>query len=918
MPCPARIIHREPLTLSPGARLGPYEILTALGAGGMGEVYRARDPKLNRDVAIKVLPESFANDPERVVRFQREAQVLASLNHPNIGGIYGLEEAAGVRALVLELVEGPTLADRIAQGSIPLDEALPIARQIAEALEAAHEHGIIHRDLKPSNIKVRSDAAVKVLDFGLAKAMDPAGATAASNSMSPTITTPAHLRQGYGGQAMTGDGVILGTAAYMSPEQARGKTVDRRADIWAFGAVFYEMLTGKRAFGGDGVQDTLAAIMRDEPDWARLPATLSPALATFIRRCLHKDPRQRIHDIADVRLALEGAFETAISLGTAAPSSPRRRLALMAALAVAAVLTAIVLAVPALRHLGETPPPAPSEMRLDIVMPVTDDPTSRAGSRSSSFALSPDGRQIVFVASGVGGPSRLWLRSLATTTAQPLAGSEGAIHPFWAPSSRSVGFFAGGALKRLDLDGGAPQTLAPAENGFGGTWNTDGVIVFAPSGNAGLMRVSATGGATTSVTTPGPQQRGHLLPRFLPGGHRFLFSADGPPDTAGIYLGALDGSAPTRLVASDTVDAGAYLPSGWMLWVRAGTLVAQRLDVAQATLAGEPVTVADGVAGVSVAATGLVAYGNLAASQRQLTWVDRSGTARATVGNPDGSLSNPRLSSDGRVVVERTVQGNTDLWLLDRTRTIRFTFDAAADRFPIWSPDGTRLVFRSNRTRLGDLYQKLTSGTGVEERFLASDQLKAPMSWSADGRFLLYLSIDPKTVGDLWVVPMVGDRTPSVFLKTPFRVAYGSFSPDSRWVAYQSNESGRSEIYVRPFVPPGAAGKGAGVAAGQWQVSVAGGIHPAWRPDGKELYFINPAGAMMAAPITVTGLNFDPGAPELLFPTRIASGGVDDALGRQGRQYDVAPDGRFLINTLLDSPAAPITLLMNWTPEATK
>ena len=371
-----------------GKSIGVYHITALLGVGGMGEVYRARDTKLSRDVAIKVLPNAFAHDSDRLRRFEREAKTLASLNHPNIAIIHGLEQADDVHALVMELVEGEDLSQRLAHGAMPLQDALPVATQIAEALEAAHEQGIIHRDLKPANIKVRADGTVKVLDFGLAKALEPVG-SAPNVSESPTIKTPAHLRQGYDGQAMTGVGVILGTAAYMSPEQARGKTVDRRADIWAFGAVLFEMLTGKRAFGGDGVQDTLAAVMRDEPDWARLPATLSPALVTFIRRCLHKDPRHRIHDIADVRLALEGAFETAAPHATATSSTPRGRLAWMTALAVAAVLTAIVLAIPALRHLRETPPPAPSEMRLDIVTPATDDPTARAGSRRLRLRFRP-------------------------------------------------------------------------------------------------------------------------------------------------------------------------------------------------------------------------------------------------------------------------------------------------------------------------------------------------------------------------------------------------------------------------------------------------------------------------------------------------------------------------------------------------
>ena len=435
------------------------------------------------------------------------------------------------------------------------------------------------------------------------------------------------------------------------------------------------------------------------------------------------------------------------------------------------------------------------------------------------------------------------------------------------------------------------------------------------------------------MTTLGPRQTAHGFPHFLPDGRRFLFYVQGGPDTAGIYLGALDGSVPTRLTQSD--DAGVYLPegqtslavrasSGWLLWVRAGTLVAQRLDVAKAALTGEPVTLADGLrvsdalalakTAVSVSATGLVAYRIDGDGQRSLTWFDRSGAVQGTVGGPDASLVDARVSPDGqRVVVSRFVQNNLDVWLVDGARTSRVTLDAADDRSPVWSPDGTRIAFHSLRTGGGDLYQKLTSGAGVEERLVTSDQRKTPLSWSADGRFLLYQSADQANNLDLWIMPMMGDRTPSVFLKTPFREGYGAFSPDDRWVAYMSNESGTMEIYVRPFVPPGAAGTAAGAAAGQL-VSTAGGIHPVWRPDGKELYYLNPAGAMMAAPITVTGSTLAPGAPVMLFPTRIIGGGLDTMAQR--RQYDVAPDGRFLINTVLDSGVVPITLLQNWNPEA--
>ena len=573
----------------------------------------------------------------------------------------------------------------------------------------------------------------------------------------------------------------------------------------------------------------------------------------------------------------------------------------------------------------EAPPPAAAETRLEISTPATDQP--------GSFALSPDGRQIVFVASG-DGASRLWLRSLATTTAQPLAGTEGAVSPFWSPDSRSIGFFAGTALKRLDLGAGAPQILAPVITGLGGTWNADGVIVFAPSLATPLLRVAATGGTATAVTTLGPQQNGHNRPFFLPDGRRFLFSASGARDTTGTYLSALDGGAPTRLTP---VGLGVYWPDGpgpagasrgggpsgaeasreggWLLFARAGTLVAQRLDLAKAALTGEPVTVADAVGAVSVAASGLVAYRTDTTSPKQLTWVDRSGTARGTIGDPDATLFNPRVSPDGRrVVVGRTVQGNTDLWLLDGARTSRFTFDPAFDGYPVWSPDGMRIAFNSLRTGSANLYQKLTSGAGVEERLVPSGQTKFPSGWSADGRFLLYVSVDPTTSEDLWVVPMVGDRTPSVVLKTHFLETLGVFSPDGHWMACQSDESGRMEIYVRPFVPP-SRDASADKPEGQWQVSTAGGILPLWRPDGRELYYLNPAGAMMAAPIAVTGATLVPGAPVVLFPTRIVGGGV---WTQQGRHYDVTPDGRFLINTVLDSAAAPITLLQNWHPEGKK
>jgi eukaryotic-like serine/threonine-protein kinase len=895
------------MSLGSGTRLGPYEIVGTLGAGGMGEVYRARDTKLNRNVAIKVLLPAVASDPDRLARFSREAQVLASLNHPNIAHIHGLEESGGVQALVMELVEGPTLADHIAgsSGPMPVREVLSIAKQIAEALEAAHEQGIIHRDLKPANIKVRPDGRVKVLDFGLAKALAPAGAgdtTDARATMSPTLSMRA-----------TQAGIILGTAAYMSPEQAAGKPVDKRSDLWAFGVVLLEMLTGRQVFGGETTSHVLASVLKDEPDWTALPADTPAPLRRLLRRCLQKDRKRRLADAADAWLEIDEA-ETS---PTDAPlpldaSSARGRLGWVVAAASSAAMLA--LGFPAVRYFRQAPPVVGSEMRTEINTPASTDPLS--------FALSPDGKQLVFVASGDGAP-RLWLRPLATTSAQPLAGTEGADYPFWSPDSRSVGFFADGKLKRLDIGGGSPQVLADTNGPRGGTWNADGVILFAPSFTSPIFRVPSSGGKATPATTLGGVQS-HRFPQFLPDGRRFLFYAQGTPDTGGIYLGSLDTPDARRLTAADA--AGAYAQLGWLLWVRAGTLMAQRLDMERRALTGDPVTVADVVAidattyasALSVSASGLLAYRTATTNRRQLNWFDRTGKALGTLGAPDESnLWNPRVSPDGRrAAVNRTVQGNADVWLLDGTRSSRFTFDAALDRFPVWSPDGSRIVFDSTRTgATRNLYVKASGGAGNEDLLVESPQSKVAGDWSADGRFLLYMSIDPQTDADMWVVPLEGDRKPWVFLKTNFTEYSGVFSPDGRWIAYQSNESGRFEIYVRPFVPPSAANAPANSAAGQWQVSTAGGISPRWRADGKELYYIGQAGQMMAASITVMGTSLAPGAPVKLFDTRIYGGGVDNRLGTQ---YDVARDGRFLIDTVLDEATAPITLLQNWTPPATK
>jgi eukaryotic-like serine/threonine-protein kinase len=633
---------------------------------------------------------------------------------------------------------------------------------------------------------------------------------------------------------------------------------------------------------------------------AAMPATgqLPASLATLaFRQSIDVRPDPDFHhDATRLVSALRAIIDPNAPQVEPLPGKPKRSwLPWLASFAVAATLAAIALAIPAMRYLRETPPP---EIRTDIVTPATD--------RPADFALSPDGKQIAFVAKGEGA-SQLWLRALAAATAQPLPGTEGATAPFWSPDSRFIGFFAAGALKRLDPGGGQPQTLAPAGNVAMGTWGADGTILFARGPGDPLVRVGATGGAVTEVTRLGPQGITHRGPKFLPDGRRFLFlSSAGPaPD---IYLGALDGSTPIRVTTATSFVA--YSPPGWMWWQRAGALMAQRLDLKKGALTGEPVTVANGVGAVSVSTTGLVAYRTVPTRKRQLTWVDRSGTARGTVGEPDETIAAPRVSPDGRrVAMFREAQGNLDVWLLDGALASRMTFDASADVFPVWSPDGTRVAYRSLRSGNSEIYQKVTSGAGAEELLVTSELAKYPSGWSADGRFLLYFTTGSKTRGDIWVLPMSGDRKPFVFLQTPFNEVWGQFSPDGRWVAYQSNESGRDEVYLRPFAPSAA-------SVGQTQVSTAGGVEPTWRFDGKELYFINPAGEMMAVPVTLTGSTIMPGAPVSLFPTHVLDGGVD--IGR-GRQYDIAPDGRFLINTELNAgETPPITLIQNWNPDAGK
>ena len=877
------------MRLRQGDRLGPYEVVSGLGAGGMGEVYRARDTKLGREVAIKILPRLFTSDPERLARFEREARMLAALNHPHIGAIYGLEDADGVRALVLELVEGDTLADRIRGGPSPMPEALTIARQIADALETAHEKGIIHRDLKPANIKITPDGVVKVLDFGLAKATGGDGSSP-DLSQSPTATS-----------GDTREGIVLGTAAYMSPDQARGKLVDKRSDIWAFGCVLYEMLTGRVPFPGETIPDTVAAILGREPDWHALPAATPEAIRRLLRRSLQKDVKLRLRDIADARLEIDEARGESLSPGPAA--KPLRRTERLAWLAAVGVLSLIAVATAAWPR---RPTPPPPEVQFEIDTPSVSDPDDLA-----SMALSPDAQKLAFVAP-VDGQPHLWVRQLDSVVSRPIPGTADASTPFWSPDSRSVAFYAEGVLKRIDLAGGLVRTLTEASAGVGGTWNREGTILLVQTPASPVVRISADGGMPADVTRLGEGHAGHSVPNFLPDGRHFLYYVTGSPEARGVYLGQLDGTATGKLF--DAESAAVYA-SGHLLFVRGGTLFAQGFDLSRLEVTGSPFPVAEGVlgsvlaevrTGLSAAAGGAIAFRvGSRKVERQFVWADRSGREKGTVGAPDSALVlSPSISPDGSsLAFLRRVNGNSDVWLLDTRRGVlsRFTDHAAEDVFPVWSRDGTRIVFASNRNGTLALYQKRTTGVGVEERLPGTEEAVA-CDWSPDGRFLLYQRRSAKTGFDLWALPLVGGGEPFPVGQTQFHERDGQFSPDGKQIAFDSTRSGRVEVYVQSFPGPGAA----------LQVSVSGGAQARWRPDGRELFYIALDGRLMAAPIQVRADGqLVVGIPLPLFTTHMAR-------GNWMAQYVVSADGqRFLMNTFVqEAGSTPIRVVLNWQPRS--
>jgi eukaryotic-like serine/threonine-protein kinase len=870
--------------LTPGTSFGPYVVAGLLGAGGMGEVYRARDPKLGRDVAIKVLPAGVTNDPDRLARFTREARLLAALNHPNVGGIYEVEDAGGVRGLVLELIEGPTLADRMAGGALPVREALGIARQIAAGLEAAHAKGIIHRDLKPANVKLTSDRIVKVIDFGIAK-VDPAGDDGGRGEMTATNT-----------------GMVIGTAAYMSPEQARGAPVDKRTDIWAFGCVLYEMLTGRQPFDAKTSSDVIARILEHEPEWDRLPAAVPLGIQKLLKRCLNKDLADRLHDIADARLEIvEALSDPATRIDRTKPSTGSRERWLWMALAAAAAITFSTIWWALSRPSPRTPPASPVEFGVrfpDNQIPAT------------GLAVSPDGRQI---AVGVfGNASQIWLHSLDSSQTRPLAGTENAQFPFWSPDGARIGFSADGKLSALDVAGGSPAVICElplsVQLVFGAAWNASGVIVFPVRKQ--LFKVPASGGAPTAIPVTGKIDP--AFPQFLPDQRHFIFYDGVQAGGGSIQVASLDGGDAKRLVSSD--GPGVFVPPNHLLFIRGAALMAQTMNQERLTLEGDPrVAVANVSLGVlfgfrtsvSASATGVLAFARpRGGSAGQLMWFDRSGQSVSAVqAPPDGEYLNPSISPNGEHVAVNLMDprtGDWDIWTIDVARGVpsRLTSDSAQDSDPVWSPDGKEIVFASNRGGVQGLYRKAVDGSSAETLIekLEGVRTVVPSDWSRDGKYILY-DQGTQEGRSVRALPLFGDRKPIVLVGERGSPYAAHLSPDGQWMAYVSFETGPSEIYVRRFLVPGQ----------KQQISTGGGVHPRWTADGRELvYWAVPRG-IDAVSFEATGSTFRVGPRRTLVQPAVLS--LIDAR----THYDITRDGKRL---LVRQPAGPqqagVTVILNW------
>ncbi len=875
-------------TLYPDTIIGQYSVVSKIGEGGMGEVWRARDTKLGRDVAIKVLPVAFSTDAERLRRFEQEAQAAGALNHPNILVIFHIGTHEGAPYIVSELLEGETLRDRMAGAALPQRKALDYGLQIARGLAAAHEKGIVHRDIKPDNVFVTNDGRVKILDFGLAKL------TGAADAQSQTEVPTRKVN--------TDPGTVMGTMGYMSPEQLKGQPADHRSDIFSFGAILYEMLSGKRAFRGDSTAETISSILReDPPELSETNKTISPALERVVNHCLEKNPEERFHSASDLGFAIEALSGSATLSGStttilaALPAAKRKRRELVAwTAAVLCLLLAIALG---LLYFRRTPAEE-RPMRFVIALP-------EKATDISVPVISPDGRTVAFLAS-FEGKRFIYARPLDSLTAQRLAGTDNATFPFWSPDSHYLAFFTDNKLKKIEATGGSPQTLCEVRSPGSGTWNRDGVILFGAE-NAPIQRVSASGGTPTPALKldESRKETGHYSPSFLPDGRHFLYESwVTTSEDSGIFVTSLDGSDRKLLLKNDS--NAIYAAPGFLVFARETTLMAQPFDAAKLQFTGEAVPVTEQVvftgqysySNFSISDNGTMVFSTGSISNRQLVWFDRQGESLGPVG-PPGEYNDIVLSPDEkRVATQRILNGNSDIWLLDLARGVpsRFTFDAVTDDDPVWSPDGNTIVFSSTRSGRFDLYRKVSSGAGNEEVISKSEADKEGTDWSGDGRFILFDQAGSNGGTDIWILPLAGDGKPSLLLQSPFSEHQGHFAPDSKWFAYTSNESGRDEVYVQSFPPSG----------GKWQVSTGGGAQPFWRHDGKELFYIAPDRKLMAVDVTL-GSTFETSAPKTLFQTQVIRYEAPN-------RYLVSRDGqRFLINSPVEELSqTPVTVILNW------
>jgi len=877
------------MALAAGTRLGPYEISSSIGAGGMGEVYKARDSRLDRDVAVKVISAHLGTNGELRQRFEREAKTISKFSHPHICSLYDVGREGDTDYLVMEYLEGESLADRLGKGALPTEQVLRYGIEIADALDKAHRQGIVHRDLKPGNIMI-TKSGVKLLDFGLAKPLATAGARTVSGAS--VMATEAQVSQ-----PLTERGTILGTFQYMAPEQLEGGEADARSDIFAFGAVLYEMATGRKAFTGKSQASLIGSILRDDPaPVSEVAPMIPPAFNRVIKTCLAKDPEHRFQTAHDIKLQLEWIREGGSQAGLPAPVVARRKNREKLAWGVAALMTLAAAAL-GFGFWKRTPPPKHT-MRFDVDVPAE-------VTALDAPKLSPDGRILAFDATDGTGKHRIWIRPLNALQAHALAGTEGTKRPFWSPDGKYLAFVADGKLMKVDVSGGPPQKICDAPTGSDGTWAPDGVILFDGTGLDPIQRVSSAGGIPTVMVKPDASRKETQIgwPEILPDGKHFLYMAitQGAVQNSTYRIASLDGKDNREFAPAQS--AITYVEPGYLLFLRDRTLVAQPFDAKALKTKGEPIPLAEkvgtdsvGLGRFSVSREGTLAYRTGEITDR-LVWADRSGKEYDTV--VDGSqYHNPRLSRDGRRLaydMGDPRSGKTDIWVRDLARNVssRFSFSNGDAYCPVWSPDGTRIAYSVNN----DLFEKPADGQGAETPLgVKSPEQKVPIDWSPDGKYISYVMQAKDTSWDVWILPTFGDKKPFPFLKTSFVESLATFSPDGRFLAYQSNESGRAEVYVQSFPGPG----------GKWQVSAEGGFEPQWSADGKELFFRSPDQKLMAAPVTI-GTTFEAGTPRALFPVHL-----DTNVARN--RYVPTSDGQrfLLVATPARDTMAPTTVVLNW------